>query len=509
MPFLDLVKALGTKKRAPADDDPAPPHDDDEKKDSAPPREDDSAPLCEDSRNASEKRRKRSSSNNITTCGICGSSMKTGSGVLLIKGARLTSMAGGSTGSCTVDLDPSFAIRAHSTCSNQYGGAFVVNTTELTRFLMITVAHYNRTVAKLTGQPRPWALVDANLWLPHTLLGEQIFVKELEFGRTCEFWREFDRCTVIHNNRYDVLQSLGNNLNQTMLRLHLAVHKNKSLRRELLEDILASPLGCDVTACYEKVKPALPIRGWGGIQKERPHLRVLPDICSDARVHDYISKLVEQRGQPEHCKPDPAGETFMSASVGEECVALDAKDTMEPRGLSPLDAFFERLTASAARVTKLALAPALALQELFTCVYGVGPFRALQACLDFDRSGNLMVETSLLHGSLAPASAIICAADPAQRCTVNDSENLTVAQQRIHNLKVLKIHIEARACAEALPDQYDSLREKVLFIHSSVNRTQFGLCEKGKVSERSADLKAYMDEVEYASHKGISCGDLL
>jgi hypothetical protein len=43
---------------------------------------------------------------------------------------------------------------------------------------------------------------------------------------------------------------------------------------------------------------------------------------------------------------------------------------------------------------------------------------------------------------------------------------------------------------------------------SSVNRTQFCLCEKGKVVERCADLQAYMDEVEYAGHRGISCRDL-
>ncbi len=46
-----------------------------------------------------------------------------------------------------------------------------------------------------------------------------------------------------------------------------------------------------------------------------------------------------------------------------------------------------------------------------------------------------------------------------------------------------------------LPDEYHGLRQKILFIHSSVNRTHFCLCEKSKVLERSADLQAYMDEV--------------
>ena len=51
-------------------------------------------------------------------------------------------------------------------------------------------------------------------------------------GRTCDIWREFDRCPILQNNRYDLLKSLGDDLDQTELRVHLAARIRLSMHRE-------------------------------------------------------------------------------------------------------------------------------------------------------------------------------------------------------------------------------------------------------------------------------------
>ena len=93
-------------------------------------------------------------------------------------------------------------------------------------------------------------------------------------------------------------------------------------------------------------------------------------------------------------------------------------------------------------------------------------------------SQTLHVEESYVHGgpgSVRPAERIspVCAAD-------NDRK-LTTTEQAAHNIRVVGIHLALHRLS--LPS--------ISVVCSSVNRTQFGLCESGKLNERFEAQERY------------------
>ena len=111
--------------------------------------------------------------------------------------------------------------------------------------------------------------------------------------------------------------------------------------------------------------------------------------------------------------------------------------------------------------------------------------------MDWDESNGraLGVEARLLHGG--PGSV-----RPAERIAVNGKQAvneraLTVDEQRLHNLRILTIHMAILDEADGLDDHFKNLKAAIQQVFATVNCTQRLLCESGKINERKASLEKY------------------
>ena len=111
--------------------------------------------------------------------------------------------------------------------------------------------------------------------------------------------------------------------------------------------------------------------------------------------------------------------------------------------------------------------------------------------MDYDADGTLGVEAELVFGGpgLYHPARRIMPPDGEEDSLRDLGEKLQIAVQRLHNLRVVAIHVAAQEMISELPPSAD--KDLLQHGHSTVGRIQFQPCEQGKIHERYDSLGSY------------------